>query len=66
MSGMGHYRLYFLDDRGRIRRPVNLECECDEEAIALANEHPHDHGMELWQGARLVRRIPTPRPETTI
>lgn len=57
---MGHYRLYFLDERGRIVRPLDLECDTDQQALTLAREHRRQHGMELWQGTRLVGRIPSP------
>lgn len=54
---MGHYRLYFLDERGRIEKPLDLECETDQQALTLAREHRHQHEVELWQGARLVGRV---------
>ena len=59
MYGMGHYRLYFLDEQGHIKRPLDLECETDEDALEAASQHRHQHGTELWEGKRLVGRIPT-------
>jgi hypothetical protein len=51
------YRLYFLED-GRIRHVVPLECESDEHAIQVVEEHRDGRDMELWQRARMVREFP--------
>jgi len=55
---MGHYRLYFLDEQGRINRALDLECADDEEAVSRVSEHRYQYGLELWEGARLVKRFP--------
>lgn len=59
---MADYRLYFLDATGHIRKAVELECADENEAINLAEDHRqarhHDHAMELWQRARLIRHFP--------
>lgn len=52
---MAEYCLYLLDRRGRIARRIDLlECLDDEHARGIAVAYPHQAGMELWQGDRLV------------
>ena len=51
------YRIYFLGANGRISRAVAFECDGDAAAIELALQHSHEHPMELWQQARMVRRF---------
>jgi hypothetical protein len=53
---MGGYRLYLLDDRDHITSAMDLECEDDAEAIRLAESSLHAP-MELWRGARLVKKF---------
>jgi hypothetical protein len=50
------YRLYLLDDRDHITSAMDLECEDDAHAVRLA-ETSLNAPMELWQGARLVKRF---------
>ncbi|MDP3174940.1 MAG: hypothetical protein Q8M88_10960 [Phenylobacterium sp.] len=57
---MATYRLFMLDPEGHVRSATVLECADDAEATARAAEHPHEHGMELWQGARVVHRFERP------
>ena len=54
---MTDYRLYLLDIEGHIRRAVDLECEDDGEAVETARRQVKDAPMELWQGARVVRKF---------
>jgi hypothetical protein len=54
------YRLYFLDRDDHIHSAINLDCADDDQAVALAHEHHDGAPMELWQGARLVKRIEDP------
>ena len=51
------YRLYFIDANNHIRRRVDLECRDDAHAIEVVGEHAPEGGVELWQGARLVKRF---------
>ena len=55
---MAGYRLYFLDDNGRIRDAEELEFEHDEAALAQALTRHDGRAMELWSGARVVGKIP--------
>ena len=50
------YRLYILNDKGHIRSAIDLECEDDAHAIHLA-ETSLNAPLELWQGARLVKKL---------
>jgi hypothetical protein len=55
---MARYRLYLLQADGHISRGVDLNCETDEQALAVAMREPHPLGRELWDGARLIAMIP--------
>ena len=59
---MAGYRLYFLDDNGRIRDAAEFECDGDDDALVLAETHHDGRDMELWSGARIVQKIAR-RPE---
>jgi len=63
---MPGYRLYLLDGAGHIREAVELECRDDEHAVAMAlvQEHHQRIAMELWEGARLVRRFEAQPPKS--
>jgi hypothetical protein len=54
---MAGYRLYFLDDNGRIRDAAEFECDSDAEALC------DGRAMELWSGTRVVQKI-AKRPPT--
>lgn len=55
---MPDYRLYLLTAGDRIDRAIVLTCDDDEQAIAeMAIQTVAADGAELWQGARLVRRV---------
>ncbi|MDB5423508.1 MAG: hypothetical protein JWQ29_924 [Phenylobacterium sp.] len=54
---MAGYRLYFLDDNGRIKDAVEFESDGDDEALAQAEARHDGRAMELWSGARMVRKI---------
>ena len=64
---MQAYRLFYFDKADHIRKAVVLECDSDEEAIALAQQQSDGPAMELWLQTRLVRPFPvgdrTPAPE---
>jgi hypothetical protein len=51
-----NYRLYFLRD-GYITHYVQIDCASDEDALKAAEKHGLGVIMELWQGARLVKRF---------
>ncbi len=60
---MAGYRLYFLDDNGRIRDAAEFECDGDDEALVQARSRADGRAMELWSGARVVQKIDKP-PQT--
>jgi hypothetical protein len=59
---MAGYRLYFLDDNGRIRDAAEFECDGDEEALSQADARCDGRAMELWSGTRVVKKIAKPPP----
>lgn len=54
---MGEYRLYLFNESGHIGRSKEMACDDDQQAIERATELRHAHLVEVWQGARLVKRI---------
>ena len=55
-----HYRLYPLDNRGRIEGSHDATCADDQQAIALAQRIVATGGqVEVWAARRLVGRFPT-------
>ena len=57
------YRLYFLGRDSHIRAAVVLDCETDADAEEQALTRADGRMMEVWDGARLVRRFPAPPPD---
>lgn len=51
------YRLFFLDDEGRIKKSKALDCTSDEGAIAEAQRRADGRTLEVFDGCRLVLRI---------
>jgi hypothetical protein len=59
---MSSYYVYFLDGNGRVYTRREIENDGDAQAIEAATTllmaHPMRHlGAEVWQGARLVRKL---------
>ena len=56
------FRCYLLDHNGHIRSAQQIEAIDDAEALmkAAADIQPEHraHGVEVWQGSRIVGRIP--------
>ena len=67
---MFQYRVYDLDSAGCLARPpYELICGEDETAIAEAWQLRSANGAEVWQGSRMVMRLPgssnpSPKPST--
>lgn len=55
---MAYYRLYIFNGTGGIARAMQLDCSDDASAVAESQNHIGKYGVELWQHARLVARIP--------
>lgn len=54
---MTDYKLYFLGRGGAFERREDLACEDDAHAIRHAVKVYDGTPMELWCGARLVRKF---------
>jgi hypothetical protein len=59
---LASYRLYGLDGVKKVASAEWIEADCDDAAIEVAKEMMDGHDCELWQGPRLVARIPRRRP----
>lgn len=55
---MAEYRLYCLDDAGRIARRHEFEAADDAAAIKAAREIESRDSCELWSGKRKVALLP--------
>ncbi len=58
---MTDYRLYGLDGVNKVASGEWFEAEDDLNAIEVAKTLMDGHDCELWQGRRLVARIPHQR-----
>jgi hypothetical protein len=56
---MPEYRIYVLSSPSKIHGPaLNIVCNSDDEAVGQAEAHLTDgRSVEIWQGARVVRRL---------
>lgn len=52
------YRAYFLDERDHIERAVVINALNDQQATAEAMTLVGVHTVELWDGSRLIVRLP--------
>jgi hypothetical protein len=55
---MAGYRLYGLDGVRKVASAEWFEADDDQAAVAAAREKMDGHDCELWQGDRLVARLP--------
>jgi hypothetical protein len=61
---MPAYRLYKLTDADRIAGPpVVIECDSDSEVIAKAKAMLDGLDIEVWDGPRVVVRLPAKLPK---
>ena len=63
---MPDYRLYCLDERGKIAKAEWFEAKSDDEAIVMLRVRKLPFDCELWCGDRMIEQVPayTPnRPE---
>jgi hypothetical protein len=51
------YRVYYLDEGGRVVRRETLRCESDDKALALLEAPRKEPVVELWDLGRLVKRL---------
>jgi hypothetical protein len=52
-----HYRLYKLDDAGRVRLAYAFEAANDSAALEEARQAGTANDVEVWQLDRLIARI---------
>jgi hypothetical protein len=58
------YRLYKLRDADQIAGPpVVIECDSDAEVIAKAKAMLNGLDIEVWDGPRVVVRLPAVHPK---
>jgi hypothetical protein len=55
---VAHYRLFLFDRRNRIADQVPIEAQDDLDAFDQTFTRLSYYDVELWQGARLIIRIP--------
>ncbi|MFL6732120.1 MAG: hypothetical protein ACJ8EH_02490 [Sphingomicrobium sp.] len=60
---MAGYRLYGLDGVKKVAFGEWFDAENDETAIEVAKRMMDGHDCELWQGRRLIARIPHERSQ---
>ena len=58
---MPPYRCVFLDSHGAALAAIELVSEEEAAAVALASDVANAHGLELWDGPKLVKRL-APKP----
>jgi len=58
------YRLYCLDGANKVASAEWIDADDDEAAIEVAKQMMDGQDLEVWQGARLVARLPRRRHET--
>jgi hypothetical protein len=63
---MPEYRVFDLDSAGHVAGPpYELVCGSDEAAVAEAWQLRADHCVEVWQGVRIVTRLPGPQSQVS-
>lgn len=58
---MAEYKLYCLDQNGRISQRIEMTAIDDGAAVATARDAYPDSDCELWSGTRKVARLPARR-----
>lgn len=59
---MANYRAYFLNSEGHIVSVRAIECADDIGAIREAETFGDARDIEIWDGTRMVSRLPGSRP----
>ena len=54
---MPTYRIFSVGEHGQLRRIGELDCANDAEILLRAGEFKIQGPVEIWQGARLVKRL---------
>jgi hypothetical protein len=53
-----HYRIYFMAGDGHIQHALDIDCQSDEAAIQVVEDHEDGRAKELWCGQRRVATFP--------
>jgi hypothetical protein len=51
------YRVYSMNEEGRILLAHEVRCNDDLAALAEAEKYSEDNATEVWEGGRLVARV---------
>lgn len=63
---MADYRVFFVGADGHVDGYQAFVCDTDDNAIVRAKQFLEDRPLELWTGARLVKRLyPRDKREAT-
>ena len=54
---MQDYKIYILDQKGRIALAYDFEGADDQSAVEESKKHSDNSDIEIWQRSRLVARI---------
>lgn len=57
---MADYRVFFVGSDGHVDGSRAFVCDTDDNAIVWAEQLLEDQPIELWTGARLVKRLTAP------
>ena len=60
---MTGYRLYCLDGANKVASAEWIDADDDEAAIEVAKRMMDRQDLEVWQGTRLVARLPRRRDD---
>ena len=58
---MPDYWLRFTDNDGAFRRSYKVSASGDHAALAMAEQADHTSNREVWDGDRLVGKVPARR-----
>jgi hypothetical protein len=57
-AALAAYRIYLLDDAGKIANAVDVDCDNDQEALRIAATIAQGGRSEVWQGTRCLGQAP--------
>ena len=57
------YRLYCLDGANKVASAEWIEADDDQDAVEAAKQMMDGHDCEVWQGKRLIARLPRHRDQ---
>ena len=56
------YTIRFYDRADELMNNANIRCRDDAEARHIFDRIKREYTMDLWQGERLIARVPAERP----